>query len=157
MSNDSGFPPPPPPPDDGGRAPSSNQPASAFESVTNFLDQSISANVRPASAGVRFWAAILDGLLMLVTLFVGWVIWSIFAWQKGQTPAKQLMGLKVVHARTGQTASFGQMLLREVVVKILLGSFTQGLSGLIGAAMVLRPNRQALWDMVASTAVISTR
>lgn len=144
MSN--GFDFPPPRPEDAAGAP--------FAAAANYLNQPLGAGVVPAEPGARFWAAVLDGILFVVTLGIGWIIWSVFSWQKSQSPGKSLMGLTVVDARTGADASFGQMIIREVVGKIVLSSVTGGLTGLIGAAMVLTPRRQALWDLIGSTAVV---
>lgn len=144
MSNEFEF--PPPKPEDAAGAP--------FDSMAKFFNQPLGSGVRPASPGARFWASVLEGLLFIVTLGIGWFIWSVFTWQKGQSPAKSLVGLTVVDSRTNATASFGQMIVREVVGKFVLGSVTGGVTGLIGAAMVLTPKRQALWDLIASTTVI---
>jgi uncharacterized RDD family membrane protein YckC len=111
--------------------------------------------VVPAAPILRLGAAILDVILFFVTLGIGWIIWSVFAWQKGRTPGKALCGLTVVNSRTNQTATFGQMVLREVLAKCVLSWLTNGITTFIGGAMVLAPKRQALWDLVASTTVVS--
>ena len=38
---------------------------------------------RLASIQARFGSALLDALLLIVTLFVGWVIWNLFTWKTG--------------------------------------------------------------------------
>lgn len=115
-------------------------------------------SVTPAPVGRRLWASILDGLLFLVTCGIGWLIWSVILFQEGTSPAKKMLGLYIVNARTGETASFGQMALREVVGKIVLSSISGGLTTVVGAIMILvNPTRMGLWDMVAQTTVVDRR
>jgi uncharacterized RDD family membrane protein YckC len=73
------------------------------------------------SAGGRFGGLLLDALLMLVTLWIGWFVWSMFTWTTGQTPAKKILGHVVVDADTGAPFDWGRMALREFCVKGLLG------------------------------------
>jgi uncharacterized RDD family membrane protein YckC len=73
------------------------------------------------SAGGRLGAALLDVLLMLVTLWVGWFVWAMITWADGQSPAKKLLGHVVADAETGQPFDWGRMALREWAVKGLLG------------------------------------
>ena len=44
-----------------------------------------------ASVQARLGSFLLDVALMVVTLFVGWVIWNLFTWKTGQTPAKRFL------------------------------------------------------------------
>lgn len=107
------------------------------------------------SNGKRFGAYLLEAVLMIVTLFIGWLIWWIIAWGKGQTPAKQVLKMRCIDADTGQVATFGQMALREVVGKILLGNITFGITTLIGGIMILTDDRrQAIWDKIGKTVVV---
>lgn len=110
--------------------------------------------VEPVGNGLRFGAYLLDGLLAVVTCLIGWFIWSIILWSRGQTPAKQLLNLRVVDVSTGQTATGGQMALRELVGKFLLSFLSCGITNLVGAIMVLASSkRQGLWDTIAGTTV----
>ena len=44
--------------------------------------------VRLSSPGKRLGAYLVEGVLMVVTLGLGWLIWSLIVWAKGTTPAK---------------------------------------------------------------------
>src|SRR5438067_8171963 len=66
-----------------------------------------------ASKGKRFGAFLLEAVLAIVTLFIGWLIWSIIIWSKGQTPAKSILKMRVLKLDTGRAASTGDMALRE--------------------------------------------
>ena len=106
-----------------------------------------------ATAGQRIWAAVLDGLLMLVTLWIGWFIWSIVLFKQSTSPAKKMMGLQIVDVNTGGPATMQQMLLREILGKWILGSVT-GVIHLASAVMIfVMPKRQAVWDFIGSTTV----
>ena len=107
-----------------------------------------------SSAGKRFAAYLLEGILCLFTLFIGWLIWSAFSWSKGTTPAKSLLGMRCVRTDTGQAATWGQMALRELVGKGVLGMFTFGITTLVSCFMILGASRQGVWDKVATTTVV---
>lgn len=101
----------------------------------------------------RLGAAILDGLLFLVTLGIGWIIWWVVLWKYGQSPAKSILKMRVIKADTGRCATTGEMALRELVGRWLLGFIP--FYGLVDAIFVLVDERsQALHDKVAGTVVI---
>ena len=116
-----------------------------------------------SSVGRRFSAHLLDTLLVVVTFGIGWLVWSLLAWRRGQSPAKQLMGMYVVH--DGRRASWGRMAAREILCK--------GVAGLV-CGLLARPSygislvpyffwlcfdsqNQALWDRPAGTLVMEER
>jgi uncharacterized RDD family membrane protein YckC len=112
---------------------------------------------RPAlqltSKGKRFGAYLLDGLLMVVTLFIGWLIWSIIIWDKGQTPGKSLLKMRIVSVDEYRVFRRGDMALRELVGKFLLGFIP--LYSLVSAVFVLTDERsQGLWDKLAKSVVV---
>jgi uncharacterized RDD family membrane protein YckC len=108
-----------------------------------------------SSRGKRFGSFLLDGLLFFVTLGIGWLVWDIVLWGRGQSPAKQILHMRVVDLKTGRGATWGPMILRELVGKWLLGSITSGITTLIGGIMILVDDRyQALWDKIADTIVV---
>lgn len=108
-----------------------------------------------SSAGKRLGAYLLDGFVLApVTLFIGWVIWSLIVWSKGQSPAKQLLGMRCVRLETARAATWGTMALRELVGKLLLGAITGGITTLISAFMILGTRRQGIWDKIANTTVV---
>ena len=127
-------------------------------------------SVTPCDNGVRFGAFALDILLAIVTCGIGWLIWSIVLWQQSTSPAKKMLGLRVVDSATGAPAVMQQMLVRELGGKLGLAialnllSPAVGLDNVIGlgnlvflasAVMVLAtPARQAIWDLIAKTTVV---
>jgi uncharacterized RDD family membrane protein YckC len=47
---------------------------------------------------------VVDGILVLVTLFVGYLIWALISFGGGRTPGKQLLGMRYVQLQSGQRA-----------------------------------------------------
>ncbi len=110
-------------------------------------------NYQLSSKGKRFGALILEILLVIVTLFIGWIVWSVVLWGKGQTPAKSLMKMRVLKLDQGRAANIGEMALREVVGKWVLGFLP--FYGLIDGIVVLADEKaQGLHDKIAGTVVI---
>ena len=138
-----GFAPPPPAaPTPGGFAPPPAPTAGA-----------VGGGLALSSKGKRLGAALLEGLLMIVTLFIGWLIWWIILWSKAQTPAKQLLGMRIVKLDENRPASVGEMAMRELVGKVILGALP--FYSLVAAGWVLfDDDNQALWDKLAGTTVV---
>ena len=107
-----------------------------------------------SSAGKRLGNYLLEAVLAIVTLGIGWLIWSFVVWSKGQTPAKQILGMRCVRTDTGTVATWGTMALRELVAKGLIGSITFGITTLVSCFMILGDTRQGVWDKIASTVVV---
>ena len=107
-----------------------------------------------SSVGKRFGAFALEILLACVTLGIGWFIWSLVLWGKGQSPAKSLLKMRVIRKNTGKAASWGEMALRELVGKWLLGSVSGSITYLVGGIMILGATREGLWDKIAGTIVV---
>ncbi len=115
-----------------------------------------------ASKGRRFGAYLLEIPLTIVTLGIGYIIWMLIVWARGQTPAKQLLRMRVVRLEERRTANWGWMALRNFVLGVLIGIPLElifpGLSilWLLANAIALLVSRrnQALWDMMLKTVVV---
>jgi uncharacterized RDD family membrane protein YckC len=106
-----------------------------------------------------FGNAFLEGILVLLTLVVGWFIWMIFTSKTGQTPAKRLVNTYAINVETGRRIGRGESWLREVVIKWLAvgvaDSFTGGLAGLLDAIwLFFDKDRQTLHDKVLKQVVV---
>jgi hypothetical protein len=111
-----------------------------------------------ASAGRRLGGSLLDALLLLVTLGIGWMVWSIVVWGQGQTPAKALLKMRCIRTDNRQAAGRGAMALREIVGKSILGSISCSLTTLVSAYFIIKGgDRQAVWDRVADVVVVDER
>ena len=111
-----------------------------------------------ASPQARLGAYLVDIGLAIVTLFFGWLIWSFFTWQTGQTPAKKLMRQMVVDAKTGEPFTWARMLLREIAVKAGAGgiasSASNGITFVIDSLFIFREDRKTVHDMIVQSKVI---
>jgi len=52
-----------------------------------------------AGPGRRFVGFLLEIALCVLTLGLGWLVWSVAEWRHGRTPAKRLLRLQVADAR----------------------------------------------------------
>jgi uncharacterized RDD family membrane protein YckC len=154
MSDPSAVPPPPPPsagfPTPPASAPGGFAPPPA---PGGGFVPSAGPALQLSSAGKRLGAALLDGLLFVVTLGIGWLIWWVISWGKATSPAKGLLGMRIVRLNENRPLTMGEMAMRELVGKWLLNFIP--FYGLVGAIFVLvDENRQALWDKVAGSTVV---
>lgn len=112
-----------------------------------------------SSVGRRLGAYLLDALLLIVTLFIGWLIWSLVVWGRAQSPGKQLLNMRVVKKDTGQAADYGTMALRELVGKwlivgVVIGSICFIAAFVLDFMLLWDQDRQQLWDKIAGTIVV---
>lgn len=135
---------------------SNNPPQNPPQSSSSNL---VSAQGEPiATPGVRLGSYLLELLLVVVTLVIGWIIWSLIVWGKGTTPGHQVLRLYIVDAKSGRTATWGHVALREFVMKGLVGgiasSITFGVYFVVDSLFVVRDDRKTLHDLMSSTSVV---
>ena len=115
-----------------------------------------------ADVAVRFGCWVLEAVLAIVTLGIGWFIWWLVLLGQGLTPARQILKLKVIDINTKLPVSSGQAFVRGFVVYFLafsIGTFVINLivvglgtlALLISALLVFRSSRQTLWDQMTNT------
>ncbi|MFC4064639.1 RDD family protein [Actinoplanes subglobosus] len=106
----------------------------------------------------RLGASLLDSLLIILTLGIGWLIWALLVFGRAQTPARQMLGHVVADATTGQPLDWGRTALRELVIKGIVGYvgsvLTCGVYPIVDALFIFNDRRQTLHDMMASTIVV---
>ncbi len=73
-----------------------------------------------ASLQHRFGQLILEIVLAIVTLGIGYLIWFLIVLGQGQTPGKQILKLRVYDATTGKPAKWGHMFIRELGIYMAL-------------------------------------
>jgi len=107
-----------------------------------------------ASVGRRIGAYFLAIPLAIVTLGIGYVIWGLIVWGRGQTPALQVLGMRVWRPETGRVAGWWWMALREIIGRIaegILSIITLLVSFIL---MLTRKDRMCLHDLIAGTIVL---
>jgi len=139
------YPPPPPPVMETGMNPT---PGYAL----------LPSGVVLTSPGRRLGQFLLDILLFVFTLAIGWIIWSLVVWGRGQTPAMQLLHIQVIKSKTAIPATWGTMFVREFLGKHLLMGLIAGVffpAWIVLVFMILwDKNRQEPWDKIADTLVV---
>jgi hypothetical protein len=71
-----------------------------------------------ASPARRFTAWVLEIVLISGTAYIGWFIWSLITWGKGQTPAQNLLRIISINETTGTPAKRPQMFVRYFLIFI---------------------------------------
>lgn len=93
---------------------------SSLPPFANQGDQTTSTKPR-ASVKHRLGGAFLSGALMITsifTLFLGYLIWALVVWGQGQTPAKQILKMRVYSIDTGKPATWGHMAIRQFLIPL---------------------------------------
>ena len=70
----------------------------------------------PVSPIRRFTAWVLEIVLISGTAYIGWFIWSLITWGKGQTPAQNLLRIISINETTGAPAKRPQMFVRYFLI-----------------------------------------
>jgi uncharacterized RDD family membrane protein YckC len=69
-----------------------------------------------ASRGKRFGALMLDLLLLFCTCYIGWIIWALIVWKDGQSPAKQILKMRIYGTEQGRPANWAHMAIRSFLI-----------------------------------------
>jgi uncharacterized RDD family membrane protein YckC len=148
-------PPSPPTPPPSGYATSqvtvAAPPGMYFDPVSELM---LPNGVQLASIGRRIGAWFLAIPLAIVTLGIGYVIWGLIVWGRGQTPALQVLGMRCWRPETNRVATWGWMALREVIgrlVESILSIITLLVSFIL---MCTGKERKTLHDYIAGTVVL---
>ena len=64
----------------------------------------------------RFTVWALEVVLISGTAYIGWFIWSLITWGKGQTPAQNLLRITTINETTGTPAKRLQMFIRFFLI-----------------------------------------
>ena len=70
----------------------------------------------PVSPIRRFTAWVLELVLICGTAYIGWFVWSLITWGKGQTPAQNLLRIISINESTGAPAKRPQMFIRFFLI-----------------------------------------
>lgn len=113
------------------------------------------AGVREAGAGLRLLAYLLEGVLVLITLLIGWLIWAAIISGSGQTPAKQLLKLRVIDAQDSRPLGFLRMFFMRGIVAGIVGSLAISVTfGIIVLMPLWTKRKQNIWDFLSGSVVV---
>ncbi len=70
----------------------------------------------PVNPTRRFTAWVLEIVLISGTAYIGWFIWSLITWGKGQTPAQNLLRIISINETTGAPAKRPRMFIRYFLI-----------------------------------------
>jgi uncharacterized RDD family membrane protein YckC len=111
--------------------------------------------VQLASVGRRIGAFFLAIPLFIITLGIGYIIWGLVVWGRGQTPTFQVLGMRCWRPETQRVAGWWWMALRNIVGRLadgILGIFTEVTSFIL---FVATKQRKSLHDFIGGTVVLS--
>ena len=100
----------------------------------------------------RMFGDLLDTVLLFLTLIIGYIIWWLIVLGRGQTPGKQLLGVRAVK-RNGDPAGWSTTFVREVV-KTVAHFFVIGFFADLILLLIDEEQHRSLSDRVANTVVI---
>ena len=58
----------------------------------------------------------------VITLFFGYIIWSMVVWGQGLTPGKQILKMRVYSIDTGKPATWGHMAIRQFLIPMAISA-----------------------------------
>jgi uncharacterized RDD family membrane protein YckC len=135
----------------GEHAPQSVPPGMYLDQTSGLL---LPQGVELASVGRRIGAYFLAIPLSIVTLGIGYIVWGLIVWGRGQTPALQVLGMRCWRPETGRVPGWWWMALREIIGRLVEGilSFITLLISFV--MMVAGRERKSLHDHIAGTVVL---
>jgi uncharacterized RDD family membrane protein YckC len=108
------------------------------------------------SPGMRLVAYLLEGVLVVVTLFIGWLIWAAIIAGNGQTPAKKILGQRVVKGDGSAPVGFATMLFMRGLIAGFIASIAITLTlGILLLMPFWDKRNQNIWDKVSGTLVVN--
>ena len=109
------------------------------------------------SGWTRFGSWLLERVLMIVTLGIGWIIWAITLRGTGQTPAKKMMNLTIWDLETNAPMTLERMIIMRGLAGGLVAGFALPLTLYVLAFMPFwDKNNRDLHDKVSRSSVIAT-
>ncbi len=124
------------------------------------------AGLPDAGFGARIKALFLTFAIIIATLGVGWLLWSVAEWRHGRTASFRLTGLRVVRRSDGSPIGLAQSLLRNaglctiLLVPTMLACIVIAFAFVMGASPpndVFSKPRNAPWDRLTKTRVVRER
>lgn len=114
------------------------------------------AGVAYASPWLRLGGYILDAILITVTFGIGWLIWAAFTARNGQTPAKKILGMRVIRTSTLQPVGLVFMVVMRALFAGLVAAVLIPITlGIILLMPLWDKRNQNIWDKVSGSVVVT--
>lgn len=97
----------------------------------------------------RFGCSLLGYILRSITFQIGYLIWSIVLWQKGDTPNKKIVGLKIISTETLKPISAKHLAIRQILIPLAFP-----LLGLLSVAFALLLNLGPFFSQFTSASLL---
>ena len=94
-------------------------------------------SMTPVQPTRRFTAWVLEIVLVIGTAYIGWLIWSVINWGRGQTPAQNLLRIVTINDTTNAPAKRPQMFIRYFLIFTAYGF---GYFAVSNIAYAINPN-----------------
>ena len=128
--------------------------------IEESIEESFLSGIKWVVAAMSI-ASVIVGVLAIVV--IGYIVWWLIALGRGQTPGKQIVGIRVIKDN-GEPSNWGYTFLREFVIKLLLVGFisdvTFGIGRLVDYLWPLwdrAEKMQTLHDKLLGTIVVRNR
>lgn len=132
------------------------QPGDGWSGAASGPRSELPSGVDYASPWLRLGARLLETVLIIVTLGIGWIIWALAIGGNGLTPAKKLLGMRVINADSMQPTGLGRMFwMRYVVAGFVMGFAIPLTLGIILFMPFWDGKNQTLWDKISNTYVVT--
>jgi hypothetical protein len=104
--------------------------------------------------------------LIIVTLGIGWLVWSVVEWRHGRTASYRILRLRVVSRSDAKPIGLGRSILRNgvlctlLIVPTVVACAVLGIAFSMGASPpegLLNTPRPAPWDRLTGTLVVDER
>ena len=105
--------------------------------------------VRLASRGRVAAAWFLGFSLFIVTLGIGYIVWSVFVWGQGRSPAQRMLGLRCWQPELRKVAGRKRLALRQIIGFCLNGQLLAGFF-----IWLMSSEMRSVGDFFASTVLL---
>lgn len=104
---------------------------------------------------MRILANLLESILQVLTLGIGWLIWAAMIAGSGRTPAKSLLKLRVIDANDSKPLGFARMLFMRGIIAGLVAAILVPLTlGIILLMPFWNKRKRNIWDVVSGSVVV---
>lgn len=102
-----------------------------------------------ASPQHRLAGLALDVVLVIVTFYIGYIVWALIIWGQGQTPGKQILRMRVYASENFRPATWPHMAVRQFLIPL-----TISIAGLVPLLLVGGIGATVTPDFSDATAIL---